>query len=489
MNAFAVVLRLFSLFGLVGLAVFLWLEHESYIAQDEAFLKEQVKNGYMVLESNKETEWKNIKDKKQAFIDVFDANEPVSSVNDPNPLTVAVNDLKAAEDKILKQKEYTAKLDAVTREFGQGSFFWNSEDGTWDIVDPKGTGKPSKLLRDLMKTEWNEGTLAKAEPELIGNLNNNFEDIDLFHRKRESKSGERYKEDQTDENGNFIPGVSHHNRLRTLLGKFYKARKDTLSELYSSRLMTVERDRALRESQRLYDNMKEEKEKWEASSRDFELKFQSSQADLANEKEERQQEKEAFETEVKGLKDLTAQLEKEKQDLDQQRLAEIDELKAQHGAKLNELTREIQLAEKRGYQTGIDYMMKQQTGANVAGDANKTDNVFAGIGADLDSPPPPPAPSGAVTTLEDVSKYGLATSVARIDRGAGMLILPVGSEKGIARGGIWTIYKDQQAMARIKIQNAGKDYSLAYILPRFGNPSRLRPGDVIQVVPQTDKTL
>ncbi|SVD82924.1 uncharacterized protein METZ01_LOCUS435778, partial [marine metagenome] len=262
----------------------------------------------------------------------------------------------------------------------------------------------------------------KAEPESIGNLKNNFADIDL------------YKENQTDENGNFIPGVSHHNRLRTLLGKFYKARKDTLSELYSSRQMTADRDRALRESQRLYDNMKEEKEKWEASSRDFELKFQSSQADLANEKEERQQEKEAFETEVKGLKNLTAQLEKEKQDLDQQRLAQIDELKAQHGVKVNELTREIQIAEKRGYQTGIDYMMKQQTGANVAGDANKTDNVFAGIGEDVNSPPPPPGPAGSVTTPEEVSKYGLATSIARIDKSSGMLMLPVGSEKGIARG-------------------------------------------------------
>ncbi|MBT6850304.1 MAG: hypothetical protein HOA16_03825 [Opitutae bacterium] len=317
----------------------------------------------------------------------------------------------------------------------------------------------------------------KAEPESIGNLKNNFADIDL------------YKENQTDEKGNFIPGVSHHNRLRTLLGKFYKARKDTLSELYSSRQMTADRDRALRESQRLYDNMKEEKEKWEASSRDFELKFQSSQADLANEKEERQQEKEAFETEVKGLKDLTAQLEKEKQDLDQQRLAQIDELKAQHGTKVNELTREIQIAEKRGYQTGIDYMMKQQTGANVAGDANKTDNVFAGIGEDLNAPPPPSGPVGAVTTLEEVSKYGLATSIARIDKSSGMLMLPVGSEKGIARGGIWTIYKAQEATARIKVQSSANSYSLAYILPRFGNPSRLRPGDVIQIVPQTNKTL
>ena len=459
MNAVAVLLRLFSLFGLVGLALFLWLEHESYIAQDEAFLEEQVENGYEVLQSSKETQWKNVKDKKQAFMDVFDANEPVSSVNDPNPLTEAANELKAAEDAVLKKREYTAKLDAVTREFGQGSFIWNSEAKSWDVADPK------------------KSPILKAEPESIGNLKNNFADIDL------------YKENQTDENGNFIPGVSHHNRLRTLLGKFYKARKDTLSELYSSRQMTADRDRALRESQRLYDNMKEEKEKWEASSRDFELKFQSSQADLANEKEERQQEKEAFETEVKGLKDLTAQLEKEKQDLDQQRLAQIDELKAQHGTKVNELTREIQIAEKRGYQTGIDYMMKQQTGANVAGDANKTDNVFAGIGEDLNAPPPPSGPVGAVTTLEEVSKYGLATSIARIDKSSGMLMLPVGSEKGIARGGIWTIYKAQEATARIKVQSSANSYSLAYILPRFGNPSRLRPGDVIQIVPQTNKTL
>jgi len=459
MNAVAVLLRLFSLFGLVGLALFLWLEHESYIAQDEAFLEEQVENGYEVLQSSKETQWKNVKDKKQSFMDVFDANEPVSSVNDPNPLTEAANELKAAEDAVLKKREYTAKLEAVTREFGQGSFIWNSEAKSWDLADPK------------------KSPILKAEPESIGNLKNNFADIDL------------YKENQTDEKGNFIPGVSHHNRLRTLLGKFYKARKDTLSELYSSRQMTADRDRALRESQRLYDNMKEEKEKWEASSRDFELKFQSSQADLANEKEERQQEKEAFETEVKGLKDLTAQLEKEKQDLDQQRLAQIDELKAQHGNKVNELTREIQIAEKRGYQTGIDYMMKQQTGANVAGDANKTDNVFAGIGEDVNAPPPPPGPVGSVSTLEEVSKYGLATSIARIDKSSGMLMLPVGSEKGIAQGGIWTIYKAQEPTARIKVQSSANSYSLAYILPRFGNPSRLRPGDVIQIVPQTNKTL
>ena len=458
MNAVAVLLRLFSLFGLVGLALFLWLEHESYIAQDEAFLEEQVENGYEILQSSKETQWKNVKDKKQAFMDVFDANEPVSSVNDPNPLTEAANELKAANDAILKKKEFTAKLDAVTREFGQGSFIWNSEGKSWDGADPK------------------KSPLLKTEPESIGNLKNNFADIDS------------YKEEQTDENGNFIPGVSHHNRLRTLLGKFYKARKDTLSELYSSRQMTADRDRALRESQRLYDNMKEEKEKWEASSRDFELKFQSSQADLANEKEQRQQEKEAFETEVKGLKDLTAQLEKEKQDLDQQRLAQIDDLKAEHGLVVNKLRTDVQIAEKRGYQSGIDYMIKQQTGSNVVSDENQTSNPFRDLLVDGNSLPVAPAGSN-LTTPDEVSKYGLATSIARIDKGSGMLMLPVGSEKGIARGGIWTIYKAQEATARIKVQSSAKKYSLSYILPRFGNPSRLRPGDVIQVVPQANKTL
>ena len=330
-----------------------------------------------------------------------------------------------------------------------------------------------------MNGAWELSSSAKPEP--IVDLKNSFTGIDS------------YKENETDENGNLVPGVSHHNRLRTLLGKFYKDRKDKFSEISGLRLMITDRDRALRESQRLYDNMKEEKEKWEASSRDFELKFQSSQADLAKEKEERQNEKEAFETEITNLKDLTAQLEKEKQDLDKQRLAEIDDLKTEHGAKVGQLTREIALAEKRGYQNGVDYMMKQQTGANVAKDDNKTENPFNPGGVSPNVPPPPPGPrpgpSGTVTALEEVSKYGLATSIARIDKSSGMLMLPVGSEKGIAQGGIWVIYKAQEPTARIKVQSANKKYSLAYILPRFGNPSRLRPGDVVQVVPQPNNTL
>ncbi|MFP6887841.1 MAG: hypothetical protein VB997_09775, partial [Opitutales bacterium] len=386
MNVIAIIIRLLSLFALSGLALVLFLTHEEYLAQDEAFLKEQVANGYDILQSSKEAQWSNVKEKKQSFREVFDANDPVPNVNDPNPLTESETEVKASEDAILAQKDYREKLDSHTKEFGQGAFFWNSQkgvNGAWEL------SSPDKL-------------------ESIANLKNNFSGIDS------------YKENETDDNGNLVPGVSHHNRLRTLLGKFYKDRKDKFSETSGLRLMITDRDRALRESQRLYDNMKEEKEKWEASSRDFELKFQSSQADLAKEKEERQNEKEAFETEITNLKGLTAQLEKEKQDLDKQRLAEIDDLKTEHGTKVSQLTREIALAEKRGYQSGVDYMMKQQTGANVAKDDNKTDNPFAPGGVSLNAAPSPPGPrsgpTGTVTVLEEVSKYGLATSIARIDK-------------------------------------------------------------------------
>ena len=328
MNAISIIIRLLSLFSLVGLALVLYLKHEEYRAQDESFLKEQVANGYDILQSSKEAQWKNVKEKKQGFREVFDTNDPVPNVNDPNPLTEAEGEVKASEDAILAQKEYRDKLDQVTKEFGQGSFFWNSQ---------KAGGKGA----------WELNPSVKAEP--IANLTDNFPTEGSLPAERK---WEVYKENLTDDNGKLKKGVSLHNRLRTLLGKLYKDRKDKFSEISGLRIMITDRDRALRESQRLYDDMKEQKEKWEASSRDFELKFQSSQADLANEKEERQKEKEAFETEVKNLKDLTAQLEQEKQDLDKQRLAEIDDLKTEHGAKVSELTREVQLAEKRGYHCG-----------------------------------------------------------------------------------------------------------------------------------------
>ena len=87
MNALSIIIRLLSLFSLVALSLVLYLKHEEYRAQDESFLKNQVANGYQILQSSKEAQWKNVQEKKQSFRGVFESNDPVPNVNDPNPLT------------------------------------------------------------------------------------------------------------------------------------------------------------------------------------------------------------------------------------------------------------------------------------------------------------------------------------------------------------------------------------------------------------------
>ena len=84
------------------------------------------------------------------------------------------------------------------------------------------------------------------------------------------------------EDGTVIPGVPQ-NRLRTVMGMLYKNRNDLYGEIASLRSNILERDQALRESQNLFNDMKEQK-KSGAKSNDFELKLQNTEADLAEEK-------------------------------------------------------------------------------------------------------------------------------------------------------------------------------------------------------------
>ena len=54
MKALAVIFRLLSLFSLAGLATFIWLQWETEKAKKNAFLDEQVSNGYAILQSTKD---------------------------------------------------------------------------------------------------------------------------------------------------------------------------------------------------------------------------------------------------------------------------------------------------------------------------------------------------------------------------------------------------------------------------------------------------
>jgi hypothetical protein len=462
-TVFATILRVTTLLMFCGIAIWLALSHKTKTEQSNAFLDEQVSNGYAILQSSKEAQWADVATKKNAFKEVFLDNQPVG-LNDENPLENALDALKASENAIMRGKDYREKLDVLAMEFGPPKlngentpislYLWDSEGKKWE---PNG----------------------KAKPEGIAELKNPFSDLNQFP-----------KNDVHKEDGTVIPGVSRENRLRTVMGMLYKNRNDLYGEIASLRSNVLERDQALRESQNLFNDMKNQKEEWESKSNDFELKLQNTEADLAEEKKLRQDENEASEQQIMVLNNNIAGLEQQKIESEKMHTAEIDSLKDEHGAKLSQLQREIKLADAAGYQRGIDEMLaKQQGGVEALADQDsKTKDPF---GAKQEGPPQKPDAVAAEdsTELTMMNEYGIPSSIARIDSRSGMLMLPIGSERGLNQGEIFTLWKGKSEAARIKVQRTQKGYSLAYILPQFGEPNRLRPGDLVQIVPEKQNTL
>ena len=317
MNALAVLFRLLSLLSVAGLAAYLWILSETQKTQNNVFLDKQVRNGYSILQSAKEAQWKDISTKRSAFNEVFDDNQPVG-LNDENPLADALSNLRTAEDGILRNPDYRDALDEHSKEFGAGTFIWDSEAKKWKV-------NPS----------------VKADS--IASLKDPFSDEKLFP-----------KEDVQKEDGSIIPGVSRENRLRTLLGMFYKDRHEKFSEIGKMRAKIVERDEALRESQNLFDKMKEQKEEWERKSGEFEVKLGQVEADLTAEKADRKSEKEAADQQIGVLNNNIAGLEQQKLDNEKAHIAQIDAMKVEQGEKIKALGKEITLADASGYKRGID---------------------------------------------------------------------------------------------------------------------------------------
>jgi len=451
MNALAVIFRLLSLFSVAGLAAFIWISSETEKAQKNNLLDEQVKNGYTILQSAKESQWENVSKKRSAFNEVFEDNQPVG-LNDENPLADALADLRVAEDSILRSPEYRDTIDELTKEFGANSFLWDSE-----------------------AKKWKKNPAVKVES--IANFKNPFADEKLFP-----------KEDVKKEDGTVIPGVSRDNRLRTLLGMFYKDRDEKFSEISKLRSKIVERDEALRESQNLFDKMKEQKEDWERKSGEFEVELGQVNADLTAEKAGRKSEKEASDLQIATLNNNISGLEQQKIELESAHEKFIEEMKTEHGEKVKSLGQEITAADAAGYKRGIDEMLAKQQGVEAdVGDGEADANPFL-----VAQDGPPMLPDGAiekVTEMSEMNEFGVNSTIARIDSRSGMLMLPIGSDRGMSAGEIFTLWKGRKEAARIKVQSTDKGFSLAYILPRFGEPNRLRPGDLIKVVPEQKKTL
>ena len=103
LNVFGSILRVVTLLMVSVSAVYLLYKFQSEEGQNDAFLDEQVANGYAILQSSKEAQWADVASKKTVFKEVFLDNQPVG-LNDENPLENALNDLKTAENLIMREK-------------------------------------------------------------------------------------------------------------------------------------------------------------------------------------------------------------------------------------------------------------------------------------------------------------------------------------------------------------------------------------------------
>ena len=133
MRVLAVLFRIFSLLGLLSLAGLLWLKFDTQTKQQISFLDEVLDDAYTVLQSESK-QWEEINQKKSNFNDVYEANEQIPEGED-NLLSLAVDELRTAEDVIFRNQNYRERLDLTTNEYGAGSLYWDSEAKLWKVSD------------------------------------------------------------------------------------------------------------------------------------------------------------------------------------------------------------------------------------------------------------------------------------------------------------------------------------------------------------------
>jgi hypothetical protein len=451
MRALATVFRLLATFALIGLAGVIWLKWDTFTSQNYSFLDEVVSDAYTILQSERETQWKDISEKKSSFYEIFDANDQVGQ-NDENPLLLANDSLSSAEKAILRNPEYGESLNNLSLEYGVDALTWNSETKIWELNPAVKLSPPASFM----------------DP---------FADESKFP-----------KEDIKKEDGTIVRGIPRSNRLRTVIGMFYKDRDDKFKEIKKLREMIVSRDQELREYQNLYAKEKERKEQLEEEVGELTVKVAGLEEDLKREKEERQAEKEAAQEKEEQLNRIVADLEEQKIKTAQENEEFIDTLRNEQKEQMAALQDEVRKADAEGYKRGIDEMIAKQQG----GEVEQQDEEVA-VNPFLPSEDGPPKLSQAELMLaaqaKTISETGVPSTVGRVDGKSGMILLPLGSERGVLLGNVYTLWKEQKKAARIRIQSVSQGYSLAYLLPQFGNPQDLRPGDSVHVVPEKEETL
>ena len=133
-------------------------------------------------------------------------------------------------------------------------------------------------------------------------------------------------------------------------------------------------------------------------------------------------------------------------------------------------------------------MLSKQQGGEIS---DESEDVAVNPFLPTDEGPPQLTQSQLIlaTQAKEIGELGVPSTVARIDYKSGMMLIPLGTERGVTQGNVFTLWKDKKKTARIRVQSSRSGFSLAYILPKFGNPQQLRPGDNVHVVPEVEETL
>ena len=449
MKALSVLFRLLSLLGLLALAGVLWLKWDTLKNQSHSFLDETVDNAYTILQSSKEAQWKDVSSKKSIVSDVFDANEQIDQGAD-NPLEQAISDLRTSEDALLRNPDYRDSLEILTKEFG-----------------------PKALLWDKDSKRWISNTSVKLEAP--AGFKDPFEDETKFP-----------KNDVKNDDGTITNGVSRQNRLRTVIGMFYKDRNDKFTEINKLRTMLINRDVELREFQYLFAREQEVRKKFEDDASDLTVQVEGLKADLDNERNEAAAFKEASTTQKGILEDQVASLQQKMQVDQKEYEAALQQNNEDHKRELSKANAQLVKEFNRGREEATKEILAKQSGGEVVDEDNKEKaNPFI---VKSDAPPVlSQAEIIAVNQSKEISEIGAPSTISRIDNRTGMILLPLGIERGVEQGNVFTLWKDQRKAARIKVQSARDGFLLAYILPHFGTPDKLRPGDNIHVVPDEEK--
>jgi hypothetical protein len=453
MRVLAVLFRLLGIAGLILLSGLIWLKFDTVSNQQTAFLSEVIDDAYIVLQSEKEAQWKDVSEKKRAFNDVFESNQPLPEGTE-NPLSLALEELSSSEDKIYRNQEYSDTLADKSKEYGPGSLYWDAESKIWRISDGY------KL----------ESTIGFGDP-FLDEMKYPFADT-------------------KNEDGTITKGVSRQQRLRTVIGMFYKDRHDRYKEVSNLREMILARDEELRKFQNLLAVEKAGKEKAEDELADAEIRIEGLNQDLEKITGEKVAFEEAVTEEKRVLNDQISELNNNVNNLKETHNAEIIALADEHKRTLEAKQKEITKADADGYKRGIEEMLAKQQGGEVA-DAGVSEEVNPFMIKKNDSLPPAinDLDMFSVSQKKQISELGAPSTISRVDSESGMMLLPFGVERGVSQGTVFTVWKDKREAARIRVQSSRDGFLLAYILPRFGEPQNLRPGDSIYIIPEEEQNL